>query len=392
MPDVLFAKKAILPSGNANVLQSLNMAAAFAEAGGATVFYPGLACEKGADTANRIAAICDENGLDAATADSWSFLNGSHKGRYGLSLRGRTALWYLSKKLGLAYARDIGEAVFLARLRQFFGVRNRFLFEMHEVLHVQHQRPFSRFDWQTTRRKESTVFRSIDGLVAINEALVEQAGEYFGYHGPSLVEPSGFNPKLFFPIPLFSADAPWPDAEDEVRLVYIGSQRRGKGVKELMQAMALLPKRFRLKVIGGGDRKYVSDMRRRAREIPGWQERIEFTGQIAPNCVRTACLRGHISVMPQQETQGYFSPLKLNEALAMGMPLVATPLKTFGSHCDLLHFAKDSSPEGLAAGIEELAATPGLAERLRRDGIEACREATWKARASRILDFFMSLP
>lgn len=391
MPAVLFAKKAILPSENANVLQSLNMAAAFTGAGAETTFYPGLAGEKGVDTATRIETIRSETGLEAEEIASWSFLNGSHKGLYGLSLRARFSFWYMSRRRGLIYARDIAEAVFFSRLRRMARVRHRFLFEMHEVLHIQHQRPHSRFDWQATKRRERDVFHSIDGLVAINEVLVEQAREQFGYRGPGLVEPSGFNPKLFFPLPLFCEESPWPRAGNAVRLVYVGSQREGKGVKELVRAMALLPRRFQLKIIGSGDKKYMADLKSSIREIPDWEERIKCTGPLAPNRIRDACLGSHISVLPRQETQGYFSPLKLNESLAMGLPLVATPLRVFAGHAKLLHFSTDGSPEALAAAITELAERPALAQARRIDGLAASKGATWKARASRILVFSLSL-
>jgi len=83
--------------------------------------------------------------------------------------------------------------------------------------------------------------------------------------------------------------------------------------------------------------------------------------------------------------------MKLNESLALGLPVVATPLKIFGSVASLVHTAKNCSPQGLAEAIYEVATTPELALGLRQRGLEEAQKFTWSGRVRRILEFAQSL-
>ena len=386
---VLFAKKIIVPSNAANVLQSVNMAAAFAQAGADTFFYPGM--RRSAfqtiprDSASALATILAEIGIQPEHARNWRPLPAGNKGVYGLLFRLHIAAAYVSATTRLAYARDVMEGYFLSRLKSICKREHKFLFEMHEILHLLHQEQ-KQYNWQETFRKEQSVVRAIDGLIVTNGVLAGAARNIFGYAGPILVECNGYNPALFYPLPLFSDTYPWPGSQDPVELAYIGSLTPGKGVEELLDALAILPSRFKLRIIGSGKQDMTDKVQKKAASIPQGAERIRLLGHMPQVKLREACMGVHISVLPQQQ-EGYFSPIKLNESLALGLPLAATPLPIFTAQKALMHMAPDLSPQGLATAIQELAASPDHASRLRAAGIAAAAGYTWQARARRILDF-----
>lgn len=391
--EVIFAKKIVLPSASANILQSLNMASAFKDAGALVWCRPGFKTSigerltGGSSLQKRYAELLQGYGLvsPCPAVPVW------HKGLYGAGFRRWLFGRMLFGKERLLYARDMSEASFIVKGLQLCPQRNHtFIYEMHELLFVQH-RQSGKAGWQEVRQREGSVLGAVHGLVVINEQLGCAAKEEWGYDGPVLTEPSGYNPNLFHPVPLFTETAPWPEGDDPVQLVYVGSLRPGKGVPELLKAMALLPRRFHLRVIGSGGSGALEALREQSRDIPNAEERIAFTGHVPQSRVREACLGAHISVLPQQTGQGYFSPMKLNESLALGLPVVATPLRLFAPQAELLYRAEDVSSEALARAVDALVRNPGHAGLLRERGIREAERYTWQARAARILEWSRQL-
>lgn len=388
---ILYARKQILPSQSASILQSMNMAAAFAQAGNRVYSYPGVKASlwrKGSQSAHQAFLGClEQYGLNKEYFGACRPVGISHKGLYGAYYRAQVLGRYMRGN-DIIYTRDVSDALYVSRLRALFGKRGLFLFEMHEALFALHKAGVGKCDWERTRDKEIRILSAVDGVVVINPKIADSAREELGYSGPILVEPSGFNSALFNAVPLFTAEYPWPDSKDAVHLAYVGNMLASKGVAELIQAMALLPPRFHLRVIGGGA---AYDATRELSRSLGLENRVRFFGYLPQKDLRQACLGCHMAVIPQQPEVDYFSPLKFMESLALGLPLVITPLPVFEEIKHLAHVAADCSPPGIAVAIESLAAAPGLAEELRLKGLEAARSHTWQAKAERILAFAGSL-
>lgn len=381
--ELLYAKKFRLPPKSANVLQTMNMAMAFAAAGARVRCFPG--CDAPSATA-REEMLLDTLRLIAVEKlpPHWNILPGAHKGLYGLHFRWAVLRAMRAAPAAALYARDLGEARLLRLLTRFFP--RTLIYEAHEILYLM-QKNDGKAHWQRTRQQEEEVFRSIAGLVVVNAAVGEEAREHFGYAGPVLAAPNGYNPTLFHPLPLFDASRPWPGKYDPVTLVYVGAFHPGKGVRTLLNALGLLPERFHLRLIGGYPVSVLEELRSRAHDMQ-LAGRVDFRGAVAPHELRAACDGAHIFVIPQQ-SGFYFSPLKLYEAMAMGLPVVTTPLPLFAPHieADLVHGAPDCGPGGLARAITELAAAPEFARRLREGGIREAAQRTWQKRAETILDF-----
>lgn len=394
-PSLLYARKQLLPSQSASTLQSMNMAAAFAQAGNRVYSFPGVkrlpGTKGGGALQENFFSLLGEYGLLQEDFTYCRPLHARQRGLYGLSYRAHVMRRYFQGS-DIVFTRDVADALFVHRLRSLHsGGNGLFLFEMHEVLFDMHERQAGRHDWRTTREQERRILSTVDGIIVVNAEIADRARAALGYSGPAIVEPNGFNPALFKPLPLFTPENPWPAAHDDVQLAYIGNMHESKGVPELIRAMALLPPRFRLRIIGGGSAAAESAMRDLAVSLGLREERVRFTGYLPQRELWRACLGCHMAVIPQQAGVSYFSPIKFTESLALGLPLIITPLAVFSERKHLAQAAEDCSPQGIAAAISALAANPEKAETLRKQGLAAAGGQTWQARARRIMDFAASL-
>ncbi|SBV90916.1 hypothetical protein KL86DPRO_10108 [uncultured delta proteobacterium] len=388
--NFVFAKKCVLPTGAANVLQSLNMAAAFSRAGADMSFFPGIKGNNGAERDALFRTALNDLGVDPPLAGGWDLLPGSHAGFYGARFRLKMAALRFASPGAVFYARDIKEASCIRRLLALPGRKHRFVFEMHEVLHRQAQNAAQK---ERLRREEAAVLRAAHGLVALTPSLGDMARDIFGYSGPVLVEPSAYNPAVFKPVDLFSAGSRWPGEEDDVQLVYLGRFHQGKGVENLVAAMEFLPLRVRLRIIGGSPADRYAALKAAAAAIPGGGARISFTGTLPQKDAAKAVAGAHIFVIPQEDGGVFFSPLKLYEALALGVPVLTTPLGVFAEQeaAGLVAAAPGTGPEDIAEGVMRLVRDGEKARSLREKGLAAAKTATWQARAERILAFCAGL-
>ncbi len=390
MATLVYAKKILLPASNANTLQSLNMAWAFGRAGVAVRFLPGFRAWSRPGAGGILEEALRSQGLEPEGARSWSLAPLSHKGLYGAAFRGFTAGLLLRLPRAAFYARDVGEALFMTSFAARLGLKRRVFFEMHEILFRQKQLE-GRRDWERTRQMERAILERASGVVVTSEFMREDL-DGLGYAGPVLVEPNGYNPFLFGPLPLFEPENPWPGPQDKVRLVYVGNFHPGKGAQELVEALRFLPERFSLRLIGGDPQNVFACLKEQAATLPGGAGRVEFWGRLPQSAVAQACRGCHIFMLPQQENGGYFSPLKITEAWALGLPLLSTPVNVFEGlrQRELAFSSAGFGPEALAEAARELAERPSLAAALRKNGLNAAAERAWTARASRILHFMES--
>lgn len=382
VPLLLYAKKIRLPSSSANILQSLNMAAAFAREAKECRTYIG--CSVGNEACVR--QMLDALGQDVLP-DGWRIVRSASKGGYGMRFRAGLLRCIMGRRPVLAYARDISEAFTLALLRRFR--RFQFFYEAHEVLHLMH-REMGKKEWEQTKRREQNILSAVSGVVATSERVAQELRDSLGYSGPLLVAPNGYNPRIFHPVPLFTAENPWPGPEDTVRLVYVGNFHPGKGVEQLIDTMGLLPRRFQLRIIGGNPVDAFKALNLQAQSIaPG---RVTFCGALPQSKIREACLGAHIFVIPQQ-SEFYFSPLKLYEAFALGIPVLTTPLEVFRPFWEkkVVCLSDGTSSKRLAVSLQNLANMPEYAASMRNGALfEAC-DRTWLKRANLVMNFIKNI-
>jgi len=204
-----------------------------------------------------------------------------------------------------------------------------------------------------------------------------------------LVEHDALEPRRFASLPsLAAARAALGLDPSETVVVYTGGLMEWKGVDVLVDAARELPRlRF---VIAGGTDADVARLRARARE----QANVRIDGFQAPERVPLYLAAADLGVVPNRSqpliSARYTSPLKVFEAFAAGLPLVASDLPSLR---ELLQEGEDAllvAPDDAAAlgrGIARLAGDAALRAKFRERGLARAPACTWDARARRVLDW-----
>lgn len=178
---------------------------------------------------------------------------------------------------------------------------------------------------------------------------------------------------------------PQPEAEDVV-VTFVGTLKPWHGVADLLEAAALARQPWRLRIIGDGPER--ANLERRAAEL-GLD--VDFRGAVAPAEMLSQLAGSAIGVAPYPKlgdsSQQYFSPLKVYEYLAAGLPVVASAVGQLPQIlADLGGLVPPSSPEALAASLDELAADPARRADLGRRGrAQAEQQHSWSGVVATIL-------
>ncbi|NUP95433.1 MAG: glycosyltransferase family 4 protein [Planctomycetaceae bacterium] len=185
------------------------------------------------------------------------------------------------------------------------------------------------------------------------------------------------------------------EARRELRLdpaarvvVYTGGLMEWKGVEVLVDAARRLPDiTF---VIAGGAREDLERVRSHASGLAN----VRFDGFQPPTRVALYLRSADVGVVPNRSkpeiSARYTSPLKVFEAMACGLPLVASDLPSLR---ELLHHGVDAwlvapdDPEKLAEGLRRLLDDRELRQRLADSFAARAAAHTWDARARQLLDW-----
>lgn len=176
-------------------------------------------------------------------------------------------------------------------------------------------------------------------------------------------------------------------------LGFVGTLKPWHGVADLVRALALLHRHdtsYRLLVVGDGPERGSLET---LVDHLGLRGAAEFSGSADPVDVPALLARMDVAVAPYPPSEDfYFSPLKINEYFAAGLPVITSDvgnlpaLLTGGAHpLGLLYPA--GSADGLARVVSQLRDDPvaraDLGGRGRRAAVE---HHDWKRVVDRILD------
>jgi len=230
---------------------------------------------------------------------------------------------------------------------------------------------------------------SCRGIVAISGGVAADLAALGVAADRVRVEPDGFEAARFADPPTRTA------AREELGLdpgatvcVYTGGLLAWKGVDLLVEAARRLPEvQF---VVAGGMDADVEELRRRAAGMP----HVRIDGFQPPARVATYLAAADLGVVPNRSRPAisarYTSPLKVYEALAVGLPLVASNLPSLREVLEADRTAVLVAPddvEALRAGIARLAGDAELRARMGVAAREGAGRFTWDARARRLLDW-----
>ena len=362
---IIYAKKFRFPNESANVIQALNMLAAFAACPCRVESFFSLAKDLG-EPKDFLHA---HYGRDAEKLGAYTL---APQGARGIRYMAWLARRIMSaEKAAAIYAREGAE---VCRALYFRHLRMPALPVFYEV---------HKFDFDHTerrRREISRVLARVNGVVFVDQSLREQAVQEFGLNVPAYVAPAGVDLDLFG-----RRKAALPAAQ--VLVGYFGKMTEDKGVMLLAEALRFLPEHYRMRFVGNVSAQDKEQLLRIAGEAA---PRIELRPKVSQAHLADALEGAHMSVIPIINEGQYFSPLKRAESLAMGLPLVCTPIPHLkhtlqdGKHAV---FAESITPQALAKAIRTLGDSPALMERMQQENRAYAQEFSWEKRARNIVEF-----
>ena len=179
---------------------------------------------------------------------------------------------------------------------------------------------------------------------------------------------------------------PRPEDIGDPVVTFVGTLKPWHGVADLLAAAALAKRPWKLRIIGDGPERAALE-----EQAAGLGIEVDFRGAVAPADMPGQLAGSAIGVAPYPdlggEQQQYFSPLKVYEYLAAGLPVVASAVGQLPQILgELGTLVPPSDPAALAAAIDTLAADPVLRGKLGwRGRIQAEEKHSWAGAVDRIL-------
>ena len=196
-------------------------------------------------------------------------------------------------------------------------------------------------------------------VVAVSEPV---AGWVAGHcdGAPVLVVPNGVNTQRIRP-GTGSADGQRPV------VAFVGTLKPWHGVETLLRARELARTDWELRIIGDGPE---GEQLRGLARAAGLGDRVTFTGAVTPEQVPQLLRDCDLAAAPYPAAAArddYFSPLKVYEYLAAGLPVVASrtgQLPRVLADTDAGILVPPSDPGALARALDELVAAPARRRRM----------------------------
>jgi glycosyltransferase involved in cell wall biosynthesis len=363
-----------IPSVSASILQTLNMAWAFVEN------KNNVKMLINSNIDNFYKKVEENYSLSSIFRPKISIIKFNSKGLYSILFFLFILKNWILNNNSVFIARDIGEGYLISILKKYILRNHVFIYEMHDSVYLEHLNS-KKSNNLYIKRREWFVLNNCDFIIYTGQHLQNTVHELYAPTTPGFVVPPGYNPQIF------PSAASRNNRNGSVVLGYFGSLFPDKGVDVFLETLGALPDVYSGVVVGGNPASRLEHLKRRA-EALGLGERIRFCGQVAPASVPSALAGADAIVIPFQTPTEFLSPIKLYEALALGLPIIATPVpalvelsRTVGS----LVIARDCTPHGLSECVQSL-----FSDERRLKEVRGCAEmrhnvCTWKERAEMIL-------
>jgi glycosyltransferase involved in cell wall biosynthesis len=279
----------------------------------------------------------------------------------------RYALWSFA---GMEYARDVGAAGLL---------------EVNAPLVTEEAAHRGLVRREAAESVADRAFAAASRLIAVSEELARWMTLRPGTRGPVQVIPNAVDPARF------AADVrPTRRAGDAFTVGFLGGLRPWHGLALLAEAFARFHARrpsSRLLVVGDGPER---DSLESTLSRHGVRHVTELTGAVAPDDVPGLLASMDAAMAPYApQSQFYFSPLKVYEYMAAGLPVVASRVGQVAEiigHRETGLLCPPGDPACMAEALERLAADPTLRTRLGTKARQrVLADHTWSGVAERIL-------
>jgi glycosyltransferase involved in cell wall biosynthesis len=229
-------------------------------------------------------------------------------------------------------------------------------------------------------------FRAASAIVAVSDEVAEYVRTFDIDPTCVHVIPNGVNTTRFAP----GTVASLPAESGVFTVGFVGTLKPWHGLPSLVEAFDLLHQRTpatRLLIVGDGGERERTEADLIAR---GLGDAVHFTGAVDPSEIPGLLASMDVAVAPYPDNPNfYFSPLKVYEYMAAGIPVVASRIGQLAGLIDdgvngLLTPPDD--PAALATAIDRLRVDAALRERLSVAGRETVVDGkSWDAVARRVL-------
>ncbi len=240
-------------------------------------------------------------------------------------------------------------------------------------------------DVSGAKRVTQQCFKAASVILAVSKEVAQHVNLYDEAKGKVHVLPNGVN------VERFSQVHTEQSLKHKVFTVgFVGTLKPWHGVERLIKGFALLHDDYpntRLLIVGDGPQK---------QEIAnlvlglGLSEAVELTGAVNPNQIPDYYEEMDVGVAPYPNMDDfYFSPLKVYEYMAAGLPVVASDIgqisELIEDHISGLLYSPEELPQ-LTQAFEYLINHPEESKKLGASGREiAVLQHSWQNRLERIL-------
>ena len=238
-------------------------------------------------------------------------------------------------------------------------------------------------DHAAAERVAERVFAAATALIAVSEQVAEYLQRHPSTAGKVHVVPNGVNPEDFLAPASASRSKGSP-----FTVGFVGSMKPWHGVGNLIEAFALMKEEEGSRLLLVGDGPAREELATQAAAL-GLEGSVQFTGSVAPERVPGLLASMDVGVAPYPKLANfYFSPLKVYEYMAAGLPVVAGRVgqleQLIESEVTGLLFAPGDT-RGLAGALKRLSKDVELRQRLGQAAREkVLREHTWDGAVEKI--------
>ena len=229
------------------------------------------------------------------------------------------------------------------------------------------------------------VFCAASGIVAVSEEVKTYLSRW-DIADKVQVIPNGVNHKRF----AVSGESAMPKNPDPFTVGFVGSLKPWHGLSHLVNTFAQLHQRLpqsRLLIVGDGPQRDSLQADLAQRDLSNV---THLTGAVSPTEIPALLAAMEVAVAPYPANLDfYFSPLKVVEYMAAGLPVVVSDLGQLAhlvTHGQTGWLCPPGDEEALAAALEHLYHSPELRQRLGQAGRQyILAHHTWEKVAERIL-------